>query len=169
MIQVESQFDTGSVAPFAFLRGDSKFAAGVVSDWLGKNLLVRRVRGRKMRTLNGLFDEMSAALQFPYYFGENWAAFDECISEIDLQPSCEGIVIAVLGAGEVLVDAPTADLRSLVRAFTHAAQTYAAPIDSGEWWDRPAVPFRVVLQAGASEGMLTYERWAGSGAEFTTL
>ena len=46
-------------------------------------LTVRTVRGRKIRTVGRLFDEMAAALQFPYYFGENWPAFDECLADID--------------------------------------------------------------------------------------
>jgi hypothetical protein len=40
-------------------------------------LTVRMTRGRKMRTVDGLFDEMAAALQFPCYFGANWDAFSE--------------------------------------------------------------------------------------------
>jgi hypothetical protein len=38
---------------------------------------VRFLRGRKMTTTASLLDEFSAALQFPYYFGGNWDAFDE--------------------------------------------------------------------------------------------
>src|SRR5262249_52404434 len=45
--------------------------------------VVRVIRGRKSRTVRAFFDEVSAALQFPYYFGENWAAFDECITDLD--------------------------------------------------------------------------------------
>ncbi len=32
----------------------------------------RWLRGTKMTRMANLFDEMAAALQFPYYFGENW-------------------------------------------------------------------------------------------------
>jgi len=38
------------------------------------DLAVRLVRGHKSRAVDGLFDEFAAALQFPYYFGANWAA-----------------------------------------------------------------------------------------------
>lgn len=45
-------------------------------------LAVRFVRGQKMRSVEALFDEVSSAFQFPYYFGENWAALDECIRDL---------------------------------------------------------------------------------------
>jgi len=33
--------------------------------------VTRPVRGRKMRTVEGLYAEFAAAMQFPYYFGDN--------------------------------------------------------------------------------------------------
>src|SRR5688500_5282014 len=45
--------------------------------------VIRTVRGKKSRTVSAFFDEVSAALQFPYYFGENWAAFDEMIVDLE--------------------------------------------------------------------------------------
>lgn len=45
--------------------------------------VARVVRGKKSRTVSHFFDEISAALQFPYYFGENWAALDECLADLE--------------------------------------------------------------------------------------
>jgi hypothetical protein len=125
------------------------------------------VRGRKMRTVDGVFDEMAAALQFPPYFGENWAAFDECLADMDWLPMNVGIVVVVVDSGDVLLDAADVELSVLVRAITHAAEVYAQPIESGEWWDRPAVPFHVVLQAGLSDAAAARARWQMAGAEVT--
>jgi hypothetical protein len=49
----------------------------------GAGYEARFCRGSKMQTLDALFDEFSAAWQFPYYFGYNWAAFDECLSDLN--------------------------------------------------------------------------------------
>ena len=41
------------------------------------------IRGKRCKTEHDFFREASAALQFPWYFGENWAAFDECICDLE--------------------------------------------------------------------------------------
>ena len=54
-----------------------------------------------MRTLDALFDEMAAAFQFPYYFGENWDALDECLADLSWLPAA-GYVILIRESSEVL-------------------------------------------------------------------
>jgi Barstar (barnase inhibitor) len=51
------------------------------------------LRGKKMTTIQSAFDEIGAAFQFPWYFGENWAAFDECLNDPDWMPALATIVI----------------------------------------------------------------------------
>ena len=41
------------------------------------------IRGIRCQTDESLFREVSASFQFPYYFGENWAAFDDCIQDLE--------------------------------------------------------------------------------------
>ncbi|MCR8643946.1 barstar family protein [Paenibacillus sp. N1-5-1-14] len=40
------------------------------------------IRGQKCVTAEKLFDEFAAVLQFPFYFGENWDAFEECLNDL---------------------------------------------------------------------------------------
>lgn len=40
------------------------------------------IRGQRCVTEEDFFWESSAALQFPWYFGENWGAFDECAGDL---------------------------------------------------------------------------------------
>jgi hypothetical protein len=44
------------------------------------------IRGAECRTEHDLFAEFSAALQFPRYFGWNWAAFEECVADLSWLP-----------------------------------------------------------------------------------
>lgn len=68
---------------------------------------VRRLSGRRMADLGGVYDETSAALQFPDYFGRNLDAFDECLRDLDLPESPGGTVILVVTDAEsMLTNAP---------------------------------------------------------------
>lgn len=41
------------------------------------------IRGMRCKTEKDFFCEISASFQFPYYFGENWAAMDECLCDLE--------------------------------------------------------------------------------------
>jgi RNAse (barnase) inhibitor barstar len=41
------------------------------------------LRGKRCKTEDLFFNEVSASFQFPYYFGENWAAMDECLCDLE--------------------------------------------------------------------------------------
>jgi hypothetical protein len=153
-------------ADLLLLVADADAAYRARYAWEQANLTVRRVRGRKMRIVDGLFDEFAAALQFPSYFGENWAAFDECLSDMDdWMPLAAGVVLLVEDPTAVLADEPEVELEVLVRCFRTATETYAAPIERGEWWDRPTVPFHVVLHSQPADAEETSRRWTRAGAQ----
>ncbi|MCA2210367.1 barstar family protein [Nocardia rosealba] len=97
---------------------------------------VRELRGTKMRDVAALFDEFAAAFQFPYYFGANKDAFDECLRDLDdFVGDAPGYVAAVRTANDLLADEPTE------RAWFEAAVR-----DCAAYWSRRDVVFRVVLQ-----------------------
>lgn len=146
--------------PFAIhlLVADQGEVVGKASDWAA-GASVRLVRGKKMRTRAALFDEFAAALQFPLYFGENWAAFDECLSEpsVDWQ---NGLVIVIAGPELVLVDEPAEPLALLVKYLATASAELAVPIENGDAWDREAVSMRVVLACPAEDEPRVAARWS---------
>lgn len=146
------------------LECDPQAGSEAALRWAESGLVVRVVRGRKMRTLHGLFDEFAAALQFPWYFGENTDAFDECIADLGWLPPQEGYVIVITDPGEVLVEADVGALSWLVNSLTRACEEWARPVEDGEWWDRPAVPFHVVLHTLVGNAVIVSQRWAHSGA-----
>ena len=157
---------TAVSAPFLTIASEPKEVAAEALGWQDSGLVVRAVRGRKSRTLEAFFDEFAAAFQFPYYFGENWAAFRDCISDLDWLPFKPGVVVLFYGADEVLADAHAAELTTLVQTLATAAEEFAEAVNEGEWWDRDPVPFHVVLQ-GRGEG--DFERWRAAGARLEPL
>jgi hypothetical protein len=146
------------------LEADVKAAVALVATVRDLGMTVKRLRGRKMRTVAGFYDEVAAVLQFPYYFGENWDAFDECLQDLDLSAG-GGLVLVIVDAVDVLADEQLTELEILVRTFVDAQQEYRRPVTDGERWDRPAVPFHVVLQVLPADSPDTSARWTAAGAE----
>jgi hypothetical protein len=105
---------------------------------------VRVVRGRKSRTVERFFDEVSAALQFPYYFGENWDAFDEMIADLDWLPA-EAYLLVFTEADLTLVDEDDEKLRILIDTLSLARDEWLTP-NQYIPRQRPQTPFHVVLQ-----------------------
>ncbi|WP_067843290.1 barstar family protein [Nocardia lijiangensis] len=99
--------------------------------------LVRELRGPKMRGTVGVFDEWAAAFQFPYYFGANKDAFDECLRDLDdFIGEASGYVAVVRDAAALLADQPEE------REWFEEAMR-----DCARYWARREVAFRVVYQS----------------------
>lgn len=159
LMKVDAEF-----RPLLF-EGDRQEVGSAVAGWVESGLSARVVRGCKMRNLDGLFDEFAAALQFPLYFGENWAAFDECVADLETLAPGEGYVVTITDPDQVLLDGADQELRLLADSLESAATGWSQPVELGEWWDRPAIPFHVVL-AGPRESLeRAARRWSAAGAE----
>jgi hypothetical protein len=149
--------------------GDADGSCGRAAlGWQEARFAVRRVRGRKMRHKAALFDEFAAALQFPGYFGENWDAFAECLSDLDWVPPGAGYVLIVTEPAQVLRESP-ADFRILVRTLDSTMMEWAMAVEAGEWWDRPPVPFNVVLEAERGNEDAIAARWRRARANLSRL
>ncbi|WP_375136053.1 hypothetical protein [Microbacterium sp. HMWF026] len=96
-------------------------------------------------------------------------AFNECISELDDLPPGDGYVVVVTDPHLVLFEGSQKDLAGLVHCLARAADEYSRPIDLGEVWDRPAVPFHVVLAASERDTAATVRRWSSVGVELVRL
>jgi len=68
-------------------------------------MVVRCLRGHKMLSVDRLFDEFAAALQFPYYFGENWPAFRECLTDLSWLPA-SAYALFIWNTATLLKDEP---------------------------------------------------------------
>ncbi len=126
----------------AVLAGDAA-AAGAVR-FAVPAYVVREVRGAKMPTVPAVFDEFAAAFQFPWYFGENKDAFDECMRDLDEFVGAAPGYLVVVRDAEQLLAAATPELAWFLAATTFYAESWAAR----------QVAFRVVLQTGQPEGWL---------------
>ncbi len=119
---------------------------------------VRRVRGGKSRTVPAFFNEIAAALQFPYYFGENWAAFEECITDLDW---IEGTayLLMINNANLLFSKADDEDFRILLRLLGKANEEWREP-NTFIPRSRPPTPFHVLFHCTTGETAAFSERLA---------
>ncbi|MEJ7652228.1 MAG: barstar family protein [Chloroflexia bacterium] len=140
-------------------------------SWLlnKEGLCARLMRAKHMRTFAGLYTETSAALQFPDYFGYNWAALDECLADLMWLPA-NGYVLLITDASQILEEEKELDnFEALVALATGAADEFSRPVELGEWWDRPALPYHLVLQEQTENVSAIEQRLNAAGIIFTRL
>src|SRR5216683_2738532 len=110
-----------------------------------KRTVCRVIRGHKATTKPAFFDECAAAWQFPYYFGENWDAFEECLTDLQWLPA-EAYVFCVTQAVHLLEKEPSDQQDRLLFVLQRIAKGRGQSTPS-----RPAPVFHVLLQCTTEE------------------
>jgi RNAse (barnase) inhibitor barstar len=126
-------------------------------------LVARMVRGRKGTTREAFFDESAAALQFPYYFGENWDSFNDCVTDLAWLRA-DAVVVCVTDANRLLEAAPAEQLEKFVAVMDSAIGRWNQP-PKGE----TAKPFHVVLQVAPGEEAALEKRMQAAGMKLGRL
>ncbi len=129
-------------------------------------LVVRRIRGSKCRTKSALFDEVTAALQFPEYFGDNWDAFEESLNDLEWLPG-DSYILLITNSHHLLDKEPADQLHTFLKILEAAGKEWGQPV-TGEW-ARPARPFHSVLQTTHEHEPALRERLKSAGVGFDEL
>ena len=116
-----------------------------------RKIRIRKLRGKKMRSIDGLMDEFGSALQFFDEFGENWYALEDCLSTLDEWDLPDAFLLVITDPLQVLEDVPPENLAWLINILSDTGAWWAKPIIDNPPFSRPAVPFHVVLQCGPGE------------------
>jgi hypothetical protein len=136
------------------------------------HVAVRFMRGDRCYTLDDLFLEWSAVLQFPWYFGWNWPAFDECICDLEWL-AADAYILVVKNVVSILRD-DHEDRRVFFDVLKNAAAFWLAPNSYETVTDeagnarlrRPdPVPFRIVFHSEPANEPGAYARLREAGIE----
>ena len=121
---------------------------------------VRVIRGWKCASYAALHNEVAAALQFPGYYGENWDAMDECITDLAWTPA-QWYLIHVSGIESVLPD-DEKDFRIFLRVLYDTGATWAHPQSRGlaDVEGAGSKPFNTVI-SGSAGGLLRARKSLG--------
>ncbi|MGC5033917.1 barstar family protein [Micromonospora sp. DT229] len=120
--------------------------------------VVVELDGGLMRTAKAFFAEFFREFRFPEYFGWNWAAFAECITEL---PGCpaHAYLLVIEQANLLLVDSP-ADREIFFRLIKDVSSEWANSFGLGPEWNGGEVPFNVALLC-SDEARMQLEEDAG--------
>ena len=129
--------------------------------------IIRNIRGNKSKSVPEFFGEISAALQFPLYFGENWNAFNDCINDLDWVEG-DSYILMVSNAISLLNEADNEDFRILVKMLTIANDEWMEP-NKYIQRDRHPTPFHVVFQCTTSDISVVSGRLEQINADFAIL
>lgn len=128
--------------------------------------VLRFLRGERMRTAEALFDEFAAALQFPYYFGRNWAALDECLADLEWVPG-QRYILMFTQAEAICKDENLPEFSTLLKILSKVSAEWATPIAQQGALDRSAKQFHSVFQCGDSH--LIEERFSEANLQFDII
>ena len=127
------------------------------------------VRGERCRDSQSLFREWASSLNFPDYFGRNWNAFDECLTELveryeeddfTERQRPDTVLILVLRSIELLRD-ESSHLRMLTEFMRNAAFGLG-----WEMTDKPRLAeMRIVFQCEPQETEALKERFGRVGLD----
>jgi hypothetical protein len=131
-----------------------------------KESVIRKIRGRKSETLHDFFNEIAAALQFPYYFGENGAAFSECITDLDW---LEGdAYLLIIDDAHTLLQDSEEDFRIILQYLESANEEWLTP-NTYIPRQRQPTPFHVLFQCTVESSVGFSQRLTSAHIQFEEL
>ena len=146
-----------------------------------KDTVARIIRGHFCQDWFDFFRESSAALQFPYYFGFNGDAFDECINDLEWLPA-NHYVFGISRADVLLsyVGEAFARFVDMLGGAAEAWPSYEADRDwtktwvtaadgTTEWGQRPIASFHVIFHCEPENEAATRDRFQKAGLSLESL
>ena len=139
---------------------ESQWMPGFFYHNAGSSPIIRALRGNKMTTVHKLMDEFGAALQFFDGFGENWHALEECLSYLDEWIKGDAYILVITRPWLLLNEETPEELDFLYKTLNEVGEWWSRPIANNDRYNRPAIPFHVVLQ-------FAYEDFLKVGSRFS--
>jgi RNAse (barnase) inhibitor barstar len=128
---------------------------------------VLRVRGDKSPDEARFFDEVAAALQFPYYFGENWNAVWDCITDLNWLRGSSFLV--VFDSAEYLLSQSDRGFKVLLEVLTDAHTRWHRETADFGVHGRQRFAFQSILACDPDAVDALTARISTVGAAFTLL
>ncbi|MDN5941146.1 MAG: barstar family protein [Nitrospira sp.] len=110
-------------------------------------LVLKIIKGRHCKTPSTLLDEFARALEFPDYFGHNWDALEECLTDLEWLPA-KGYVVLITDAAQVLSNDDT-EYETFLEILRDAGEAWGS--GQAGMGTRRAMPFHVLFAVSERE------------------
>lgn len=116
------------------------------SSSLGQLKNIIFLDGMKMISIEGVYHEVAMAFKFPDYFGKNFNALFDMLTDLSWF-SEDNYIVIIKNAEQMLSDAAgTEALEGFLEILSEVGKEWSIPIEEGEEWDRPCIPFHTILE-----------------------
>jgi Barstar (barnase inhibitor) len=105
------------------------------------------IHGAKCQSTSGLLTECARALDFPDYFGHNWDALEECLTDLEWLPA-KGYILLITDAGCVLPD-DAEEYETFLEILRDAGEAWGT--GQAGMGTRRATPFHVLFAVSDRE------------------
>jgi hypothetical protein len=122
---------------------------------------VRKLRGGKMRTVQGLMNEFVAVFQLFDGFGENWIALEECLEYLDEWMPAQAYILVIERADELLAVEKPDQMVALLQTLHAVGEWWARPIVDNERFNRTAIPFHILMNGSQTDRIVIAAQDAG--------
>jgi RNAse (barnase) inhibitor barstar len=119
-----------------------------------EDVVLKLIDGIKCTTVDDLFYEFSKAFEFPDYFGNNWAAFDECLNDLDWLEG-KAYVLFISDSDKIIITSEN-DFKTLMKLLVQTIDEWTEGKNYDEFPKSP-IPFHVVLQC-SKDGIEEFEK-----------
>jgi len=105
-----------------------------------------RLKGTSMVTAGEMYAEFKQKCGFPAYSASNFDALIDSLSDLQLDFGAVDRVYIIIEQCNSLLMAVHPHFREVFfEALSDVGERWAEPIARGEWWDRQAIEFKVIL------------------------
>jgi RNAse (barnase) inhibitor barstar len=110
--------------------------------------VIKVIDGSTCKNRSDLFSNLASLFEFPSYFGRNWDALDECITDLEWMPG-RGYILLLKNADQLLSEDARESYATFIGIMKKAGEEWSIP-QVGEW-SRQATPFHVLLAVSDSK------------------
>jgi RNAse (barnase) inhibitor barstar len=139
-MKINSQWQRGMMGPFFV-----SVTQNIEPEPEQEGLLFACFHGERMKDLPGFYTEIAAVLQFPSYFGRNFDALYDCLTDLGWL-SFKSILFVFTNSEQILSECSAGEREVFGEVLKDTCDFWVNPHNADKDWGHSSVPFHVILR-----------------------